>query len=43
MNYMEFVNNLHYMGSGMLCILIVMGVIIFVTALLNKIFSSKKK
>ncbi len=38
----NFINNLSYMGTGMLAILIVMGVIILATVLLNKIFSSKK-
>ena len=39
----NFVENLHYMGKGMLGILIVMGVIIVVTVLLNKIFSKSEK
>ena len=38
----NFFTNLSYMGTGMLAILIVMGVIIVATVLLNKIFSSKK-
>lgn len=38
----NFVDNLHYMGKGMLGIVIVMGAIILVTVLLNKVFSSKK-
>ncbi|MBO5790190.1 MAG: oxaloacetate decarboxylase [Clostridia bacterium] len=37
----EFVNNLKYMGLGMLGIFIVMGAIIGVTYLLNKAFASK--
>ena len=37
-----FVDNLYYMGMGMLCILIVMGVIIAVTAFLNWFFSRNK-
>ena len=41
-NLMAFVDNLYYMGTGMLCILIVMGVIIAVTAFLNWFFSRKK-
>ena len=41
-NPMAFVDNLYYMGMGMLCILIVMGVIIGVTAFLNWFFSRKK-
>ena len=44
-NPMAFVDNLYYMGMGMLGIIIVMGVLIAITTLLNKIFSkpSKKK
>ena len=38
----NFITNLSYMGTGMLAILIVMGVIILATVALNKIFSSKK-
>ncbi len=37
-NPMAFVENLQYMGIGMLCIIIVMGIIIGATMLLNKIF-----
>ena len=37
----KFIENLPYMGKGMLGILIVMGAIILVTILLNKIFSNK--
>ena len=39
---MNFIKNLSYMGKGMLGILIVMGAIILVTVVLNKIFSDKK-
>ncbi len=39
---MNFVKNLSYMGKGMLGILIVMGAIILVTVVLNKLFSDKK-
>ena len=39
---MNFVENLSYLGKGMLGILIVMGAIILVTVVLNKIFSDKK-
>ena len=39
----NFITNLSYMGTGMLAILIVMGVIIVATVILNKVFSSKKK
>lgn len=38
----NFVENLPYMGKGMLGILIVMGAIILTTVILNKVFSSKK-
>ena len=38
---MNFIKNLTYMGKGMLGILIVMGAIILVTVLLNKVFSNK--
>jgi len=41
-NPMAFVDNLYYMGMGMLCILIVMGAIIAVTAFLNWFFSRNK-
>lgn len=37
-----FVENLKYMGIGMLCIIIVMAVIIGVVLLLNKITAKKK-
>ncbi len=40
---MNFVTNLTYLAKGMLGILIVMGVIILVTVLLNKLSSKKKK
>ena len=36
------VDNLYYMGVGMLSILIVSGIIIVVTMLLNKITTRKK-
>ncbi len=42
MDYTKFVENLPYMGKGMLGILIVMGVIILVTVLLNKLFKGGK-
>ena len=42
MNFNNFVDNLPYMGKGMVGILIVMGVIILVTAVLNKVFADKK-
>ena len=40
-NFNNFVDNLPYMGKGMIGILIVMGAIILVTVLLNKVFSNK--
>lgn len=36
---MNFVANLKYMGVGLLCIFIVIGVIIVATVLVNKMFS----
>lgn len=39
---MNFVENLYYMGVGMLGIMIVIGVIILATVLLNKICSKRK-
>ena len=41
-NPMNFIYNLKYMGTGMLGILIVIGVIIIITSLINKIFSKRK-
>ena len=41
-NPYAFVENLRYMGEGMLCIIVVIGVIIGVTYALNKIFSKNK-
>ena len=38
---MNFIINLRYMGAGMACIIIVMGVLIGVTMLLNKITAPK--
>ncbi|MBQ2892931.1 MAG: hypothetical protein IJE24_02235 [Oscillospiraceae bacterium] len=38
-NPMAFVDNLHYMGIGMLVIFVVIGVIILATKLVNKLFS----
>lgn len=40
-NPMAFVDNLKYMISGMIAIFIVIGVIIIITVVLNKIFSKK--
>lgn len=42
-NPMAFIDNLYYMGMGMAGIIIVMGVLIGITTLLNKIFSKSKK
>ncbi len=39
---MAFVDNLKYMISGMIAIFIVIGVIIIITVVLNKIFSKNK-
>lgn len=39
----HFVENLKYMGLGMLGIFVVIGVIIIATALLNKLFKDKKE
>ena len=36
---MAFVENLQYMGIGMLVIFVIIGVIALTTALINKIFS----
>ncbi len=41
-NIMNFISNLYYMGVGMLAIIIVMGVIILATTILNKVTASKK-
>ena len=38
---MNFVNNLQYMGIGMLVIFAVIGMIALATVLINKIFSEK--
>ncbi len=40
---MNFVTSLEYLAKGMLGIMVVMGVIILVTMLLNKISTKKKK
>ena len=42
-NPMNFVSSLEYLAKGMLGIMVVMGVIILVTMLLNKISTKKKK
>ena len=38
---MAFVENLKYMISGMIAIFIVIGIIVLVTIILNKLFSKK--
>ena len=38
----NFIENLQYMGLGMLAIFIVIGVIVGITYLLNRIFKEKK-
>ncbi|MBP3627243.1 MAG: hypothetical protein J6J39_04265 [Clostridia bacterium] len=38
----RFVDFLTYMGRGMLVIFLLIGVIIIMTMLINKVFSSKK-
>ena len=40
---LTFLESLGYMGVGMLCIIIVMGVLIGVTVLLNKVTAPKEK
>ena len=42
-NPMAFVDNLYYMGEGMLSIMIVMGAIILITTALNKLTQKKDK
>ena len=39
---MNFISNLKYMLSGMIAIFAVIGVIILITTILNKVFSDKK-
>lgn len=39
---MNFINNLSYMGIGMLGIFIVIGIIIAATVVMNKLTSGKK-
>ena len=41
-NPMEFINNLKYMGLGMLGIMVVMITLIVITYCLNRIGSNKK-
>jgi ABC-type transporter Mla maintaining outer membrane lipid asymmetry permease subunit MlaE len=42
-NPQNFVDNLKYMGVGMLAIFIVIGVIVGITYLLNSLFCDKSK
>ena len=42
-NPMNFLNNMHYMGTGMISIFVVIGIIIIVTYLVNKLTSLKKQ
>ncbi|MGN0451108.1 MAG: oxaloacetate decarboxylase [Acutalibacteraceae bacterium] len=42
-NPMNFITNLRYLAVGMISIFIVIGVIILVTVLLNKIFTKSDK
>ncbi len=39
---MEFINNLSYMGIGMLGVFMIIGVIILATYAINSFFSRKK-
>ena len=41
-NPMNFVNNMGYMGAGMLGIFIVIGLIVITTAVLNAVTAPKK-
>ena len=41
MNVQAFIENLKYMGVGMLGIFIVIGIIVLSTMLINKIFSRR--
>ncbi len=40
---MNFITNLRYLAVGMISIFIVIGVIILITVLLNKIFTKSNK
>lgn len=42
-NPMNFISNIRYLAVGMISIFIVIGVIILVTVLLNKIFTKSDK
>ena len=42
-NPMHFIDNLYYMGIGMAGIFIVIGLIILITILLNKITAKRRK
>lgn len=43
MNPMNFIENLPYMGFGMLGIFVVIGVIVLITMLLNKVTEPRSK
>ena len=36
-NFMNFISNFHYLVEGWLSIFVVMGIIIFLTMILNKV------
>lgn len=42
-NFANFIDNLYYMGVGMLSIFIVIGLIILVTVALNRLFPGKSE
>ena len=43
MNWMNFIDNLYYMGVGMLGIFLVIGVIVLLTIFLNKATTPKNE
>ena len=42
-NWMNFITNMKYMGTGMVGIIAVIGAIIIVTMILNKVTTKKEK
>lgn len=42
-NPSKFVDSLYYLGTGMISIFIVIGVIILMTILINKVFKEKSE
>lgn len=42
-NPMAFIENFHYLVSGMVGIFVVIGIIVLITILLNKVTTIKKK